>query len=310
MSMEKDERIRKIVEDVKNLTKIQKETEETRVSLVAARKEAEETKTRSELYSRLEKASGVKIATLTPTSPNQDPLNIERKLGELLGKETELKKQILASLSDESKFPFGIEEPIKRNEDIMFPIKNDFQIEGDVLKVVFDLIDANYPARFNNVVIDTRGILVERQDLPDAANEAAAVLERLRATAKTLSEMLFDESKLQNLCGIIYSSEKSYRPIVEEIGNHYPNPTSNREIADKRNMRIEAVASITNMLLQGKNWAGKCSILKRTEESGLTLNSLGKAIWNSYQKLHRIPQEFEQRNPGEKQRSLINFSNP
>lgn len=306
--MGKDERIQKISEDVRNLMTIQKEIEENGVSLVAARKKADETKTRSDLYSRLERTSGVKILALTPTTPDQDPLNIERKISDLLRKETELKKQILASLSDESKFPFGLEEPTRRNEDIVFPIRKEFQMEGDVLKVVFDLVDADYPARFSNVVIDATSILVEKEDLPNAVNEAATVLEKLRAAPRALSEILFDESKLQDLCEIIYASEKSYRPIMEEIGNNYPNPISSREIADRRNIKIKNVTGIANMLIQGKTWAGKCSILKRAESGGLTLNSLGKAIWNSYQKLHETPQKSEQHDSEEKQKSLLNFS--
>jgi len=306
--MEKDERIRKIEEDVKDLIKTQNEIEVTRVLLVTARRKLEETKTHLELYSRLEKTSGVKIYPLTQTTSSEDPLALEQKLGGLLRKEAELKEQILISLSDESRFPFGIEEPTKRNEDTIFPIRKNFQMEGDILKTVFDLADANYPARFDNVVIDALGITVEKEDTLDAVNKAAHALETLRTTARTFSEILFDENKLRNLCEIIHSSKKSYRPIVEEIGENYPNPVSTKGIAGKRSMQVKAVASITNMLSQGKNWSGKCSILKKLAESNFAFNSLGKAIWNCYQRLYEIPQRPEQRNSEEKQRNLLNFS--
>lgn len=219
-----------------------------------------------------------------------------------------MQKQVLISLADESKLPFGIEEPARQNEDTIFPIRKGFQIENDVLKILFDIIDIGYPGRFDNVVIDAKGITVEKEDTARAIDKAADALERLRTTAKTLSEILFDESKLRNLCEIIHSSEKSYRPIVEEIGNHHPNPVSTREIADRRNMKTEAVRSITSILAKGKNWAGKCSILKRINEGTFMFNSLGKSIWTHYQKLYTISQEPERRNPEEKQRSILNFS--
>lgn len=306
--MEKDERIMKMEEDVRELIRLHKEIEETKVLLVTARKKAEESKARSELYSRLEKASGVEISTLASTTSGEDLSTLEQKIDGLLRKEAELKKQILTSLSDESKFPFGIEEPTKRNEDTTFPIRKDFQIESDILKTLFDLVDANYPARYDNVVIDAMSITVEKEDIPSAVNKVADALEKLRTTARTLSEILFDENKLRSICEIIHSSEKSYRPIVEEIGKNYPNPVSTREIANKRGMKVEAVASIISMLSQGKKWAGKCSIIKRTKEGSLTFNSLGRALWNFYQKLYKISQKPEQHNFEENQRSLLNFS--
>jgi len=306
--MEKDERIMKMEEDVRELIKLHKEIEETKVLLVTARKKAEESKARSELYSRLEKASGVKISTVASTTSGENLLTLEQKIDGLLRKEAELKKQILTSLSDESKFPFGIEEPTKRNEDTTFPIRKDFQIESNILKALFDLVDANYPARYDNVVIDAMSITVEKEDIPSAVNKAADALEKLRITARTLSDILFDENKLRSICEIIHSSEKSYRPIVEEIGKNYPHPVSTREIANKRSMKVEAVASIISMLSQGKKWAGKCSIINRTKEGSLTFNSLGRAIWNSYQKLYKISQKPEQHNFEENQRNLLNFS--
>lgn len=305
--MEKDERIKKMEENVRELTKLHKEIEETKVMLETVRKKAEESKVRSELYSRLEKASGVKISTVTPTS-DEDLLALEQKRDDLLRKEAELKKQILTSLSDESKFPFGVEEATKRNGDTIFSIRKNFQIESDVLKTLFSLEDVDYPARFENVVIDAMNIIVEKEDMPNAVNKAAEAIEKLRTTARTLSDILFDEDKLRSICEIINSSEKSYKPIVEEIGQNYPNPISTREIANKRNMKVEAVASIINMLSQGKNWSGKCSILKREEGGGLAFNSLGRTIWDFYQKLYKISQNPEQPNFEEKQKSILNFS--
>jgi len=308
LNVEKDQRIIKMEEDVRELIKLHKEIDETRVLLVKAGKKADEFKARSELYSRLEKVSGVKIPALALTTSGEDPLTLEKKLNELSRKEAELRKQILTSFSDESEFPFGIEEPIKQNENTRFSIKKDFQIESDILKTLFDLVDMDYPARLNNVVIDAVSITVEKQDIPSAVDKTADALEKLRETARTLSEILFDESKLRSICEIIHSSEKSYRPIVEEIGENYPNALSTREIADKRKMRVEAVASIASILSQGKKWAGKCSIVKRTKEGKLAFNSLGRALWNYHQHLHGISLKPEQHNFEEKQKSLVNFS--
>jgi hypothetical protein len=305
--MEKDERIKKMEENIRELIKLHKETAETDVLLTEARKNADESKVRSELYSRLEKASGVKISS-APTDSGGNIVALEQKMDALLKKEMETKKQILTSLSDESKFPFGIEKPMKKNENTIFSIKKEFQIENDILKTLFGLVDANYPARFDNVVIDAVSITVEKEEIPSAVNKAADALEKLRTTARTLSEVLFDENKLKSLCETIHSSEKSYKPIVEEIGNNCPNQVTTRKIAETRNMNVDAVSSISSMLVQGKNWAGKCSILKRTAEGGLTFNSLGRAIWSSYQKLYAIPQKVEQHCTEEKQKSLFNFS--
>ena len=309
--MEKDERIKKMEENIRELIKLHKETAETDVLLTEARKNADESKARSELYSRLEKASGVKISS-APTDSVGNIVALEQKMDALLKKEMETKKQILTSLSDESKFPFGIEKPMKKNENTIFSIKKEFQIENDILKTLFDLVDANYPARFDNVVIDAVSITVEKEEIPSAVNKAADALEKLRTTARTLSDILFDENKLSTLCEIIHSGEKSYRPIVEEIGKNYPNPVSTRGIANTRGMNADAVASISSMLSQGKNWKGKCSILKRTEEGSLTFNSLGRALWDSYQRNYGIssciPQKHEQQNREEKQRNLLNFS--
>jgi len=307
LNMEKDEHIKKMEEDVRELTKLHKEIEETKTSLATTRKKAEESKARSDLYSRLEKTSGVKISASAQTTFNEDLLTLEQKINDLLRKETELKKQILTSLSDESKFPFGIEEPTKQNEDTIFMIRKDFQIESDALKILFGLVDLNYPARFDNVVINATSITVEKEDIPNAVNKAADALEKLRTTAKNLSDTLFDENKLRSICEIIHSGDKSYRPIVEEIGKNYPNPVSTKEIANKRNMKAEAVRSITSILSQGKSWAGKCSILKRAEEGSFEFNSLGRTIWNFYQKLYKISPYLVQPKLEEKQKSLLNF---
>jgi len=306
--MEKDERIAKIEHDVRELVKLQKEIEETKLSLATAEKKVEEFRARSEIYSRLEKASGVKISASTSMASGEELLDIEQKVEALTRKEAELRKQILTSFADESQLPFGVEEPRRQNENITFPTKRNFLIEGDVLKTLFDLIDVDYPCRFDNVVIDAEGIVVEKGDMPNAVNRAADALEKLRTTAKTLTEILFDEDKLRSLCEIIHSSEKSYKPIVEEIGNNYPSTITTRRIAETRNMNVDAVSSINSMLVQGKNWAGKCSILKRTAEGSLTFSSLGKALWGSYQKLYGISQKAEQHCTEEKQKSLFNFS--
>jgi hypothetical protein len=306
--VEKDERIAKIEQDTRELTKLQREIEEMKVSLAAAKKKAEETRARSELYSRLEKVSGVRVSASTSTDSVEELLAIEQKVEALSRKEAELRKQILTSFADESKLPFGIEEPTRQNGNTMFSMKRNFLIESDVLKIIFDLIDVDYPCRFGNVVIGAEGIVVEKEDMPSAVNKAADALGKLRTTARTLSEVLFDENKLKSLCETIHSSEKSYKPIVEEIGNNCPNQVTTRKIAETRNMNVDAVSSISSMLVQGKNWAGKCSILKRTAEGGLTFNSLGRAIWSSYQKLYAIPQKVEQHCTEEKQKSLFNFS--
>jgi phage shock protein A len=306
--VEKDERIAKIEQDTRELAKLQREIEEMKVSLAAAKKKAEETRARSELYSRLEKVSGVRVSASTSTDSVEELLAIEQKVEALSRKEAELRKQILTSFADESKLPFGIEEPTRQNGNTMFSMKRNFLIESDVLKIIFDLIDVDYPCRFGNVVIGAEGIVVEKEDMPSAVNKAADALEKLRTTARTLSEVLFDENKLKSLCETIHSSEKSYKPIVEEIGNNCPNQVTTRKIAETRNMNVDAVSSISSMLVQGKNWAGKCSILKRTAEGGLTFNSLERAIWSSYQKLYAIPQKVEQHCTEEKQKSLFNFS--
>jgi len=238
----------------------------------------------------------------------EDPATIEREIVILSNKEAELKKRILTSVADESKFPFGIGEPVRQDSHTVFAMRENFRIEAGALRTILDLIDIDYPGKSNNVIIDASGITVETEDMSDAVNKAAEALEKIRNMARILSETLFDENKLKELCEIIHSSEKSYRPIVEEIANHYPNPISTREIANNQNMKIEAVASIVSMLIQGKNWSGKCSILKRKGEGVITLNSLGIALWGQYKKQFTAQGIAKEQSPIEKPKGLLNFS--
>ena len=233
------------------------------------------------------------------------------KFEELSEKEANLENEILTSISDESKFPFGIAEPIEQNENTIFPIRDEFQIETDILKIIFELLDVEYPAIIGGVVVESTRIAVERAKVLQAVNKVTEAIESIRTTARTLSEMLSDEAKLRNICDIIHSSDKSYKPVVEEIGKHYPHPISTKEIAKKANMRPEAVASICSMLYQGKKWAAKCSILKKPEKGYFTFNRLGRGIWSYYEKLYKttaVHQRFEKEIPEKRPQSLLNFA--
>lgn len=288
LELEKDERIKKIEETVDEFMKVRKEIDEIKNSLTKAQQKAKELKAKSELYARLEKVAGVQISTLGQYTMDEDISTLEGKIDELSKKEVELEKTILASLSDKSELPFGIGEPVRENEDTVFMIKEDFQIEGNFLKTIFELVDIDYPARIGDVVIESTKMIVENEEITQAVNKLAEVIEKIRSVARMSFEIFSDDTKLHKICEIINSSDKSYRPVVEEIGRNYPVPISYRDIANKTHMRPEAVASICSMLHQGKTWAGKLPILKKPSAGFFTFNELGRIIWSHYQKLCKI----------------------
>lgn len=309
--MEKDERIRRIEEMVREFVEIRREMEETKNGLIKAKQRAEEIRAKSELYSRLERAAGVQISTLGQITLDKDISMLEAKIDDLSKKDTELRKEILTSISDGSKFPFGIAEPVEQNESIIFPIKENFQMETDILKTIFELIDMDYPAKIDDVIIDSTKIIVKKEKINQVVIKVAEAIEKIRIVAKTLSEILFNEIKLKEICEIICFSDKSYRPIVEVIGKNYPTPISTKKIANETKMRTEAVASICSMLFHGKTWAGKCSILKKPEKGLFTFNELGRTVWDHYQKLCEVRisnQKLEKEIAKKEQRRLLNFA--